>query len=98
MSELLEHKIINYFAFVVDLKRMSDAGIELTVGEAANIVQPEFGYFVAPVVFLGTYLSVNSYLIYSYVQGGKYRNAQKVAWVYSGPSGLRGIAIRRPQM
>lgn len=78
MFDLVEYNNNIYFAFVADLQNMSDAGIELTAGAAANIVQPDLGYFIGPVVFVGTYLSVNAYLIYSYIQGRKYRNAQQV--------------------
>jgi hypothetical protein len=54
MLDLLGHNFDIYIAFVADLQRMSDSGIELTSGAVANIVQPELGYSVAPAVFLGT--------------------------------------------
>ena len=78
MFDLAEYNNSIYFAFGADLQNMSDAGIELTAGASANIVQPELGYSIGPVVFVGTYLSVNAYLIYSYIQGRKCRNAQQV--------------------
>jgi hypothetical protein len=52
------------FAYIGDLQKLSDSGVELSAGATAYLLPARLGVFFAPVALLGTFISVVCYTLY----------------------------------
>jgi hypothetical protein len=64
MWDLLVVNRTVYLAYVSDLQKLSDAGVELSNGANAHMLPPGVGTYAAPVALIGTFVSVVFYALY----------------------------------
>lgn len=53
-----------FFAYVGDLQKLSDSGVELSAGANAYLLPPKLAVILAPAALIGTFISVVCYTLY----------------------------------
>ena len=64
MWDLLGVNVNVFWAYVGDLQKLSDSGVELSAGSKAYLIPVGIGGYLAPAALLGTFVSVVFYTLY----------------------------------
>ena len=64
MWDLLAVHAKVFLAYIGDLQKLSDLGVELSAGANAYLLPPALGVFLAPAALQGTFFSVVCYTLY----------------------------------
>ena len=64
MWDLLGVNVNTFSAYVLDLQKLSDSGVELSAGSKAYLIPVGIGRYLAPIALLGTFVSVVFYTLY----------------------------------